>query len=233
MCLRYLGEIDGDMLTRYSLLPPRLLYFRYFGVRPRPKSLKVLRLTSTLPRIAKDLHIQMMNALASGNLSPVTETLCPGVLASLRRRISERAPSTGLRWRYEQLARPKLVSLRATLIPQSGKGEGQQSGIMQAVVRITSRQSVQRIKKIKSKVKGEEDRIVVIDAAGRIVPEELVETPPLRRSVEYVVIQSVLRKSKMGPWMIWGMADETTMEKIREMQGDVKPKPKQGMQVQA
>lgn len=203
----------------------RLLRFRYRAVRPRPKSLKISRLPLTLPSVAKDLHIRMMESFASGNLVPVSDILCPGLLTSLRRRISERAPQTALRWRYEQVARPKLMSVRAAIMPQSGEAEGQQNGIVQAIVRITSGQSVQRVKTIKVSKAGntreKEDRIVVIDSAGDIVPEDLQEVPTPKRSVEYVVLQSVLRRSKMGPWMIWGMAEETTVEKLKGMEAKV------------
>ena len=77
------------------------------------------------------------------------------------------------------------------------------------MVKLHTLQSLQHAKKI-SKREGKTNK-----NPGKIVTiEEDIGAEEEKESVEYVVIQRTLRKGKMGPWQIWGFADEMTLAQI-------------------
>ncbi|KAK4539852.1 hypothetical protein LTR36_010313 [Oleoguttula mirabilis] len=192
------------------------IMYRFFMVRPRPR----LQIRS-IPGIAKDLQKQMYTLFASGNLAPIESRICEGLLGSLRSRIGQRPPNTALRWTlHKYLSRPKVASYRAAIMPaQKGETSSEKNGAVQAVVRIHSLQSLQHVKRVSTRDAAGHIAVreVVVDAQGReVAPVAEGEVPKdAKESVEYLVVQKSLRRSREGPWMIWGTAEETTLEKIR------------------
>ncbi|KAI7490267.1 hypothetical protein KC357_g2029 [Hortaea werneckii] len=196
-----------------------LLVFRFVAVRPRPR-LQLL----TIPGFARDLHKSMYEHFAAGNLTPMESQICEGMLGSLRSRIAQRNPNTGLKWTlHKYLSRPKLASYRAAIFPeQKGEKNTERNGIIQAVVRIHSLQSLQHIKRVSTRDANQKlvVREVPVDSQGRELEALKEDAIPAnaKDAVEYVVIQKVIRKGKESRWMIWGTTEETTMSKIKQDQ---------------
>ncbi|KAK5113155.1 hypothetical protein LTR85_010973 [Meristemomyces frigidus] len=193
------------------------MMYRFFMVRPRPR----LHMRS-IPGIAKDLQKQMYTHFASGNMAPMEGRICEGLLGSLRSRIGQRPPNTALRWTlHRYLSRPRLVSYRAAIMPgQKGETSSEKNGAVQAIVRIQSLQSLQHVRRTSSRDATGKLTVkeVIVDAQGReVAPVEEGEVPrDAKESVEYLVVQKSLRRSREGPWMIWGTAEETTLDKVRK-----------------
>ncbi|KAI7339142.1 hypothetical protein KC315_g1390 [Hortaea werneckii] len=196
-----------------------LFIYRFWSVRPRPR-LQLL----TIPGVARDLHKRMYEHFAAGNLTPMENQICDGMLGSLRSRIAQRNPNTGLKWTlHKYLSRPKIASYRTALFPeQKGEKNTERNGVIQAVVRIHSLQSLQHIKRMSTRDANQKlvVREVSVDSQGR-------ESEPLKEgavpanakdAVEYVVVQKMIRKGKEGRWMIWGTTEETTMSQIKQDQ---------------
>ena len=59
-----------------------------------------------------------------------------------------------------------------------------------------------------------------MDAQGRDWPGPVPLDPEegarkvAKESVEYFVVQKSLRKSKEGPWKLWGQTEEMTLDKL-------------------
>jgi protein MBA1 len=107
------------------------------------------------------------------------------------------------------------------MIPNAkGKFEKNGDGIIQAVVRIHSLQSLRHVKRVwtKEKGRGETTKEVLVDAQGReLPPEKDSEEAALKDAkelVEYFVVQKSVRKGKEGNWMLWGTAEETTLAAV-------------------
>ncbi|KAK3674390.1 hypothetical protein LTR78_005859 [Recurvomyces mirabilis] len=197
--------------------------YRYFMVRPRPR----LEL-GKIPGIAKDLHREMYERFAAGDLTPMEGRICDGMLGSLKRRMAQRAPNTRLLWTvHRYLSSPKRMSYKAAAMPrQKGATLADASGLVQAVVRIHSLQSLQHVKKISER--GERGKMtvreVVVDAQGRETPlDEFVKKQAevgvpegAKETIEYLVVQKNLRKGKEGPWIVWGTVEETTLDKVKK-----------------
>ncbi|KAK5164324.1 uncharacterized protein LTR77_010019 [Saxophila tyrrhenica] len=211
-----------------------LFSLRYWVIRPRPR-LEPLK----LPRLARTLHQTMYSHFAAGNLDAIAPKLCPGLLSSLRNRIASRPPKTFQRWTlHRYLSSPSLVSMRTTLIPGT-KDETRwtRNGVVQAVVRIHSVQSLQSVKRVNYTEKGVKlSKDVMVDSTGREIagaPAPEVEAASERRAkevVEYFVLQSVIRRSKLAPWMVWGTAEEMTVQKLEALDGKRRPKKERGRQ---
>lgn len=170
------------------------------------------------------MHKEMYEAFAAGRLKPVEGEICTGLLSSLRARIAQRPPNTHLRWTlHKYLSEPRVVSYRAGLMPNfdgsANRDKAAQNGLLQATVRIHSLQSLQHVRTTTVRERG---RLVtketLVDSAGReVVDEGDAEAQARRRAketVEYFVIQRQLKKSKEGPWMVWGTAEETSVESV-------------------
>lgn len=180
--------------------------FKFFLVKPRP-NLEVFQIA---PKAAQ-LHREMYTAFAAGNLEAVKDRVCTGLFGSLRGRLLQRAPNTFLRWSVKkQLSAPKLCSFKAAALPyEKSQDATERNAQIQAVVKLHTLQSLQHAKKV-SKREGKTNT-----KAGVIVTvEEDVGAVEEKESVEYVVIQRTVRKGKMGPWQVWGFADEMTLAKI-------------------
>jgi len=192
------------------------LAYKFWTVKPRPR-LDYFRVHS----IAQGLHREVYEHFAEGNLLPIEAKVCEGFLGSLQKRIALRAPNTGVRWTvHRYLSKPRCVSFKAASFPfQKGELSTERNGVLQAVVRIRSLQSLQRIRKVSER---DEDgrlvvREVVVDAQGNEVvggQEEGAVPKDAKESVEYFVVQRNLRAGKDSPWMAWGTTEET---KVAEM----------------
>ncbi|WPH00862.1 Hypothetical protein R9X50_00369300 [Acrodontium crateriforme] len=190
---------------------------------PRPQ-LRILQ----IPGIAKTLHEEMYRNFAAGDLSPVEKKLCKGLLHSLRARISIRPPGVFLKWKVDRyLETPKLVSYKAIRMPKAkGMPDGPGSGLVQAVVRIRSMQSLQHWKResVKSRGAGASIREVRVDIRGRELSENTESEDTAKEAVEYVVIQKMMRNGVESDWMVWGMTEETAPSTLTAML----PKPGSG-----
>ena len=174
---------------------------------------------------------------AAGDLQRIEDKICEGMLGSLRRRIGQRSQGTYLIWRLHKYLSPaKLVSYKAVgVAPEALKELKDPWGIVQAVVRIHSLQSLQNVKRVQSRKGGKmmtED--MVVDSRGNQYPlARLTEQNKMegaKETMEYFVIQKMMSRSwggmKEGPWMVWGTTDETTVEKLeREEQQSRKSGP--------
>jgi len=186
------------------------LAFKWMLVKPRPQ----MEVFQVAPQAAK-LHKEMYTAFAEGNLDGMKSKVCTGLFGSLRGRIQQRAPNTFLRWSVKkQLSAPKLCSFKAAVLPYAkGDPSTERNAQVQAVVKLHTLQSLQHVKKVsKREGKGKTSKIVTV--------EEDIGAEEAKESIEYVVLQRVLRKGKMGPWNVWGFAGETTPASIAEKSAD-------------
>ncbi len=167
----------------------------------------------------------MYTYFAAGNLDAIAPNLCPGLLSSLRARMGRRPPTTYLKWTlHRHLSRPRLVSLRSTFVPgPKEETHYSRNGVIQAIIRIHSLQSLQSVKKVKVVEQGVTVlREVAVDSSGKEIPNaprpdnEEASLSRAKETVEYIVLQSVLRRSKMAPWMVWGTAEETSLRKLEK-----------------
>lgn len=171
----------------------------------------------SVPRIAKELYRDMYVAFADGNVDAVQTKLHPGLRASLQARISQRQPNISLAWALHQyLSAPKCVAYQFALAnPKAPKTE--KMGIAQAIVRMHSRQSLQKVisRKFTNRATGRtQTEHVPIDSHGNYVYDPLKREQELARNtkdtVEYIVIQKFYVAGKEGPWHIWGTVEETS-----------------------
>lgn len=171
--------------------------------------------------IAKELHKEMFANFATGDLQSVETKLCPGMLSSLEQRITQRPRNTSYLWHlHKYVTSPTLVSYKAFPIPETLKWpRGERHGIVQAVVRIHSLQSLQPLKRV-MQTEGNK-RVVkefVTDGKGVEWPRErMIENRWLgngKETVEYVLLQQIYKRTEPGEWKVWGMAEESTLEKI-------------------
>lgn len=176
-------------MTTYSLFQYRI------QTTPRIK-LHLFRPRS-LSRIAQMLHYKMYTAFAAGDVTSLDTLCCDGLHSNLRRRIMQRPRGQTLRWEYEQVKRPRVISYRGHVVPKSQTG-GQLLGTRQLIVRLVSRQRLTKSKASETKMDAAEGE--------------------WKDMVEYVVIQKRLLNGEEGPWMIWGMAEETSLETLQEWQ---------------
>ena len=199
--------------------------YNIWSVRPRPK-LHYFTAAAT----GKKMHRAMYEAFAAGRLKPVEGEICTGLLSSLRARIAQRPPNTHLKWTlHKYLSKPRVVSYRAGLMPGAGgkpsKDKTAQNGLLQATVRIHSLQSLQHVRTTSVREKG---RLVaketLVDSAGREIQQagdgedaDASARKNAKETVEYFVIQKQLKRSKEGPWMVWGTAEETSVESVERM----------------
>ena len=148
---------------------------------------------STLTPTAIALHRQMYTSFAEGDVVALRKICTDGLYDSFRARIGNRAKGEKVVWQLvDYNKRSKLISNRAARLPIDG------SAVMQAVVKIASRQKLTRFVKGKSGLE-------VVPGSGR---EKDV--------VEYVVLQKQYNSWTEGEWQVWGTTKETTLEDIEE-----------------
>ena len=192
------------------------LVYKLF-TKPRPK-LHVHKIAG----VGKDLHKQMYEKFAAGNLEPIQAKLCQGLLSSLKSRIGQRPPGVFLKWSIEDyISKPRLVSYKATIMPGSkGIVKSDRNGVIQAVVRLHTRQSLQHVKRISRRQGGgTSTQEVLVDVQGREIQQsEKDARKDAKELVEYVVVQKMIQKNKEGPWMIWGTTEEMTLDKLKRQE---------------
>ncbi|EMC98549.1 hypothetical protein BAUCODRAFT_32606 [Baudoinia panamericana UAMH 10762] len=195
------------------------VFYRFFSIRPNPR-LEWRK----LPGIAKELHKEMYEHFAQGNVAAIEGKLADGIYGSLQKRIGLRPANTAMRWRlHKYLSRPRTVSYKATLLPPAtAVSKYERNAMVQAVVRIHSLQSLQRVQRVSERNERGQLRVrdVVLDSQGREVPETELELMPkdAKESVEYVVVQKFHRAGKEGNWELWGTTEETTLERLESDQ---------------
>lgn len=200
------------------------LLYRFWMVRPTPRVH-----WSKIPGQAEELHKRMYTLFAEGNLVGMESRICSGLLSSLKARLGQRVANTHLRWTlHKYLSKSRIMSYKSAVIPAAkGETSRERNGVVQVVVRIHSLQSLQHVKRVTARDQRGKSVVkeVVVDAQGREVPEsEGAGAVPkdAKESIEYFVVQKSLRKSKEGPWMVWGTAEEMTLDRLKKMKPEQK-----------
>ncbi|KAG9587583.1 hypothetical protein KCV04_g21930, partial [Aureobasidium melanogenum] len=168
-------------------------YMGFFHVKPRADFQ-----TSAIPSIAKSLYTDMYTAFAAGNLSPMAPKLCENIYTSLEQRIQARGPNVGVAWTlHSWVSEPKIVSHKyMPMSLEDNKDKTKQTTVQQVCVRMQSYQSLKKVRRVKQGNKTVE------------VPEEGSSSAP-RPVTEYLVVQRLCKRGKMGPWMVWGTTTES------------------------
>jgi len=168
-------------------------YMGYFHVKPRADFQ-----TALIPSISKALYTDMYSAFAAGNLSPIAQKLCESINMTLEQRIAARGPNVGVLWTlHSWLAEPKVVSHKyMPMSLEDSKDKTKQTTIQQVCVKMQSLQSLKKVKRVKQ---------------GRATVEVLEEgsSAEPKKVVEYLVVQRLCKRGKMGPWMVWGTTTES------------------------
>ncbi|TIA66755.1 hypothetical protein D6C83_02248 [Aureobasidium pullulans] len=175
-------------------------YMGYFHVKPRADFQ-----TSKIPSVSKSLYTDMYTHFAQGNLSPISSQLCENIYSSLDQRIIARGPNTGMQWQLHRwLNEPKIVSHKyMPMSLEDNKDKTKQTTIQQVVVRMQSLQSLKKIKKVRQ--------------GGKVV--EMLEegsSQVAKPVTEYLVVQRLCKRGKMGEWMVWGTTRESSVEEALE-----------------
>ncbi|CZT14812.1 uncharacterized protein RCC_00761 [Ramularia collo-cygni] len=203
----------------------------YWTVKPRPKMEK-----RKIPSITQNLYEQMYRHFAAGTIAQLETKVSPGLMSSLRNRMSARAPNSALVWHlHKYFGKPEIVSFKFVLMP-GGKADDK-SGIEQAVVKIKSKQSLQHIERVRTREpKGMAVKEVVVDGQGKPVPVHQLEEHRERSAkitTEYVVVQRFLKKSEFGPWHLWGTTEETSVANMKKQAKAFRAKMAQQQKMQA
>ncbi|EME86791.1 uncharacterized protein MYCFIDRAFT_77390 [Pseudocercospora fijiensis CIRAD86] len=202
-------------------------FMAFWFVKPR---LQLQR--SKTPKIAQEIYEAMYKALAAGDLNNdagLEHTLAPGFAKSLQSRIHQRAHGELLEWKlHKYLERPRCVAYVFALPDVKGSNE-KRTGIMQAVVRISSQQSLMRLKRMRVLDPATQQYVVAdvpVDRNGQAIPEEKIQEEEMKNRkdvTEYLVLQRLLRQGEVGEWQAWGTTTETGLQEIRK-QKEVKQK---------
>jgi protein MBA1 len=165
----------------------------YFHVSPRADFQ-----TSAIPSIAKSLYTEMYTAFAAGNLSPISHKLCENIYTNLEQRIASRGPNAGVMWTLHSWSgEPKVVSHKyMPMSLEDTNDKTKQTTIQQVCVRMVSLQSLKKVKRVKQ---GRET-VEVLEEGSSATPQEVTE---------YLVVQRLCKRGKMGPWMVWGTTRES------------------------
>lgn len=171
------------------------------------------------PKIARELYWKMNDAFARGELEGLEGKLSSGMLRNLRGRIGNRLQGQKLQWTlHKDLSRPTCIFYCMAFTPNSG-GSGP-TGIIQSIIKLRTRQSLLTLapRKFGDHRTGRTfSKDVVIDSQGEEVPEDELERwmdRIAKNTTEYVVLQKHIRHGKVGDWHIWGMTEETGLEKL-------------------
>ncbi|KAF1344828.1 hypothetical protein BDV97DRAFT_303927 [Delphinella strobiligena] len=157
-----------------------------------------------IPSIATGLYEEMYTNFAKGTIDNMRAKLCESIHESLKGRIVSRPPNTSLRWTlHRYIGSPRVVSHKYMPLSAGVKDKYKQTALQQAVVRIRSMQSLERVRKVRGR-----------DGKVSAVVEEGSSGPEGKEVVEYFVVQRMTRKGKVGPWKVWGTTEEMTLEKL-------------------
>ncbi len=154
------------------------------------RTLKIHR--SAIKPTALALHKQMYTSFAEGNVPALRRVCNDGIFESFLGRLGQRPKNEIVKWELvDYNKRPRVITHRGARFPVEG------AGVIQAVVRICSKQRLTRWRK---------------ERGGR---EVLVEgTGNEKDVVEYVVIQRTIERWKGEEWRIWGTTNENTLDDI-------------------
>lgn len=184
--------------------------------------------------VAEEMHQKMYTAFAAGDEERLKSMCSEGILASFRNRMSRRQPNEELEWHCQRLGRPKLVSHRATLLPYKSP-DGGNAAFRQAIVRLRTYQTLRRStlgsvarERPKSAFQQNLENARTAKDGGAALrqhqaarkADDTVESGS--EVTEYFVIQRRLWKGEEEPWQVWGMAEETTVAKLHELQDEIK-----------
>lgn len=190
-------------------------YMAWWMVTPRVKLER-----RKLPELSKKLYEEMYTHFAAGNLQAIEPILSAGMLGSLRSRIGQRTPNTGLQWTlHRYLSHPRVVSYRFQILPDGAKTE--KNAFAQAVVQIRSLQSLcktRRLRVINNETRRGYIKEAVFDEQGNMIQDKDVEAHKrkiAKVTTEYLVVQRFVKLSRPGEWHVWGTVPETRMEDIR------------------
>jgi mitochondrial protein MBA1 len=155
-------------------------------------------------------------------MQQIENKVCDGFLGTLKKRIGQRVKGRNYKWTlHKHLSRPRLVSYKAAMFPgAAGQAKTETSGLVQAVVRIHSLQSLRHVRT--ERTRDEKNKIqtreIVTDMQGREIVDEPGDAAPsdAKETVEYVVVQKTLRQGREGAWMVWGETEETTVENLKK-----------------
>lgn len=228
---RRLPDFYKDPKARFELERRRIMsmvtdfvgnqWTAYFALKPRLK----LEPRSKVVALTKKWYTKMYTAFAAGDLTPMQDRIAKGFQKSLRLRIGVRKPNTRLHWRLEKyLEEPRVVSYRVQAYPlEKGEGKDKVKGIVQAVVRMRTVQTLQEStvsRKVDRKSGQTTEIFTPIDTKGKPLTQDQVaerRQTHAKETLEYVVLQKYIMDSKPGEWMIWGTAEESTPERLKEM----------------
>lgn len=196
-------------------------FMAFWLVKPRLKLE-----THKAAHVAKGLYEGMYHAFAEGEaaLGPMQAAgkLSPGLLSSLKGRIAQRPPNTHMRWKlHKYVGTPQCVSFKFAM-PDMKSPNTERMGIIQAVVRIKSQQSLLSYQRRRARDPADGKMVIAevpVDRDGKeIVPfdEQVEEGKNMKTMVEYFVIERTLIKGVLGEWRAWGTTEETTLAQIKK-----------------
>ncbi|KAL5358215.1 hypothetical protein BJX96DRAFT_37325 [Aspergillus floccosus] len=165
-------------------------------------------------QVARELHQRMYSAFAAGDVPTIRKICCTGFANDLTSRITARAKDEAVTWTLDKYNRTpatlltgvRILADRATQIP-----EIPDSGVRQVVVRITSRQSTQKMRVVtKASTTGSGP------AARKSLIKELEPVAPAKQQdcTEYLVFQKLRWFGQEEDWRIWGHTQPTTVEDL-------------------
>ena len=99
--------------------------------------------------------------------------------------------------------------------------------MVQAVVRIHSRQSLQRLRRVRVREKGKTvEKEAVLDVRGNPLPADVSASDDAKSNardvMEYVVLSKWIKNSQEGPWALWGNAEPMTLDKLDKIEKEGK-----------
>lgn len=210
-------KVEYQRLIKNAIKNLQSRFMAYWYVTP---SLKLEK--HKTPGIAKELYEEIYTALAAGDLRPVEKKLNPGFMKSLQSRINQRPQGETLQWKlHKYLEKPKCVAFQFG-VPSIHGPNTQRMGIMQAVIRIRSQQSLFHVNRMRIRDPDNPKQFVVadvlVDRQGKAIPEEELpaeEERSKKELIEYFVLERMLVKGEVGKWQAWGMTQETTLEDLK------------------
>ncbi|PGH26695.1 hypothetical protein AJ80_01641 [Polytolypa hystricis UAMH7299] len=211
----------GRLRLEWAWLKSRVVDFSsvvsFYKIISKPRKPMALR---ERKKTALKLHSEMYTAFAEGNINQLDKICCAGLKDDLRLRIARR-PRTAqkLTWTLHKYTKfpytptfsgARIVADRAAALPG---GMGGSMGVRQTVVRIKSTQST--IKPTgNNKTKGGDQQQ---QQQQQPSAEDQQQMEAVKKDcVEYLVLQKLTFQGEEGPWKVWGLADETTIESMDE-----------------
>ncbi|QSZ30803.1 hypothetical protein DSL72_000361 [Monilinia vaccinii-corymbosi] len=166
------------------------LAFKWMSPKTGRIRRKVQLKRGSIVSAAEALYREMYQNFAAGDAGRLRRICADGLHASFSQRIASRPRGQKVAWKLEKMNQsPKIMSTKAVMIPG---GEG--NVIRQAVVRISSRQSIR-----------------LSDSRGKPLPGSSEKD-----IVEYVVVQKIYRNWQDKEWQIWGTTKATSLRDIEE-----------------